>query len=81
MSIFIGGPLDGHAAGYVTGETFEHKRPLGRGRIHQYKAQPGDPVEYKASVTDFYRRVEIKGAIHYAHNALSLDEAKRMMEL
>jgi hypothetical protein len=81
MTIFIGGPLDGDAAGHVTGETFEHRRQLGRGQIHRYKAHPGDPVEYKATVVDFYRRVEIEGAIHYAHNALSLDEAKRMMEL
>jgi hypothetical protein len=81
MSIFIGGPLDGCTASHLSEPTFEHKRPLGRGQIHRYKADPRDPVEYKASVTDFYRRVEIEGAIHYAHNALSLDEAKRMMEL
>jgi hypothetical protein len=81
MSIFIGGTLDGCTAGHVTGETFEHKRPLGRGQIRRYKADPRDPGEYKAIVTDFYRRVEIEGAIHYAHNSLSLEQAKRMMEL
>jgi hypothetical protein len=81
MSIFIGGPIDGRAAGHVTGATFEHKRHLGTGRIHRYKAYPGDPVEYKAAAVDFYRRVEIEGAIHYAHNSLSLEQAKRMMEL
>jgi len=83
MSIFIGGPLDGHAAGYVTGETFVHKRQLGRGEIHRkgVTLHRLDPTEYTASVTDFYRRVEIEGAIHYAHNTLSLEQAKRMMEL
>ena len=83
MTIFIGGPLDGHAAGYVTGETYEHTRPLGRGEIHRggVKVHRLDPTEYTASVTDFYRRVEIEGATHYAHNSLSLEQAKRMMEL
>jgi hypothetical protein len=83
VSIFIGGPLDGYAAGHVTGETHEHKRALGRGDIHRdgVKVHRLDPVEYTASVTDFYRRVEIEGAIHYAHNSLSIEQAKRMMEL
>ena len=83
MSIFIGGPLDGHAAGYLSGPTFEHKRPLGRGEIHRngVKVGPGDRTEYKASVTDFYRCVEIDGVIHYAHNSLSIEQARKEMEL
>lgn len=81
MSLFIGGPLDGHAAGYVTGEVFAYKRSLGKGEIHRRcKPAPGDPTEYTASVTDFYRRVEIDGVIHYAHNSLSLEQARKEME-
>lgn len=80
MTIFIGGPLDGHAASYVYGETYAHTRNLGRGEIRR-KPVPGDPVEYKASVTDFYRRVEIEGVIHYAHNSLSIEQARKEMEL
>ncbi len=41
----------------------------------------GGPTECKASVTDFYRRVEIDGVIHYAHNSLSLEQARKEMEL
>jgi hypothetical protein len=83
VSIFIGGPLDGFAAGHISGPTHEHKRQLGRGEIHRggVKVHRLDPTEYTASVTDFYRRVEIEGAMHYAHNSLSLEQAKRMMEL
>lgn len=83
MTIFIGGPLDGYAAGHVTGPTHEHKRPLGRGEIHRkgVKLEPGDRTEYVASVTDFYRRVEIEGVIHYAHNSLSIEQARKEMEL
>lgn len=83
MSIFIGGPLDGQAAFHGAGDTYEHTRHLGRGEIHRsgVTVHRLDPVDYTASVTDFYRRVEIEGAIHYAHQSLSLEQAKRMMEL
>lgn len=83
MTIFIGGPIDGHAAGYVTGPTYAHTRTLGRGEIHRkgVKLEPGEATEYKASVTDFYRRVEIEGVIHYTHNSLSIEQARREMEL
>lgn len=83
MSIFIGGPLDGHAASYVYGETYAHTRALGRGEIHRkgVKLEPGDATEYKASVTDFYRRVEIEGVTHYAHNSISIEQARKEMEL
>lgn len=83
MSIFIGGPIDGFSANYVSEQTYAHTRALGRGEIHRkgVKPAPGDPVEYKASVTDFYRRVEIEGVIHYAHNSLSIEQARKEMEL
>lgn len=83
MSIFIGGPIDGFAAGHISEPTYAHTRPLGRGEIHRkgVKLEPGDRTEYKASVTDFYRRVEIEGVIHYAHNSLSIEQARKEMEL
>jgi hypothetical protein len=57
--MFLGGPLHATSASAVSGPTYASTRTIGVGDIHRstVKTKPVDPRQYRATVTDFYRRM------------------------
>ncbi len=75
--MFLGGPLHATSAGAVNGPTYASTRTIGVGDIHRtaVKTEPGEPRQYRATVTDFYRAMPppegLHAWTHYVHASLT----------
>jgi hypothetical protein len=80
--MFLGGPLHATSATGTSGKTFAHTRTIGVGEIHRptVKTEPGEPRQYRASVTDFYRAMPAPEGLyawtHYVHASLTDEQAR-----
>lgn len=85
--MFIGGPLHAQTAAARSEDNYAHVHTIGVGDIHRtgVKTEPGEPKQYRATKTDFYRRAllligQYMGmplhAPHYVHASLTYEQAK-----